>query len=131
MLAETIAYRNVYIICGYTDMRKSINGLVAILTQQYQIKPDAESLYLFCGKRADRMKAILWEEDGFLLLYKVLTGYKYQWPRNASEVRLLTRMQYTRLKGAVIPTSIMLSIAFFTLSMPMKLSWVSLVPWRK
>ena len=83
MLAETIAYRNVYIICGYTDMRKSINGLVAILTQQYQIKPDAESLYLFCGKRADRMKAIL--------------GYKYQWPRNASEVRLLTRMQYARL----------------------------------
>lgn len=64
MLAETIAYRNVYIICGYTDMRKSINGLVAILTQQYQIRPDAESLYLFCGKRADRMKAILWEEDG-------------------------------------------------------------------
>ena len=47
MLAETIAYRNVYIICGYTDMRKSINGLVAILTQQYQIKPDSESLYLF------------------------------------------------------------------------------------
>ena len=45
MLAETIAYRNIYIICGYTDMRKSINGLVAILTQQYQIKPDAESLY--------------------------------------------------------------------------------------
>ena len=64
MLAETIAYRNVYIITGYTDMRKSINGLVAILTQQYQIKPDAESLYLFCGKRADRMKAILWEEGG-------------------------------------------------------------------
>lgn len=97
MLAETIAYRNVYIITGYTDMRKSINGLVAILTQQYQIKPDAESLYLFCGKRADRMKAILWEENGFLLLYKVLTGYKYQWPRNASEVRMLTRMQYARL----------------------------------
>ena len=68
MLAETIAYRNVYIICGYTDMRKSINGLVAILTQKYQIKPDAESLYLFCGKKADRMKAILWEEDGFLLI---------------------------------------------------------------
>ena len=97
VLAENIAYRNVYIICGYTDMRKSINGLVAILTQQYQIKPDAESLYLFCGKRADRMKAILWEEDGFLLLYKVLTGYKYHWPRTASEVRQLTRMQYARL----------------------------------
>jgi transposase len=97
MLAESIAYRNVYIICGYTDMRKSINGLVAILTQQYQIKSDAESLYLFCGKKADRMKAILWEEDGFLLLYKVLTGYKFQWPRTAAEVRQLTRTQYSRL----------------------------------
>ena len=62
MLAETIAYRNIYIICGYTDMRKSINGLVAILTQQYQIRPDEKSLFLFCGKKADRMKAILWEE---------------------------------------------------------------------
>ncbi len=97
MLAENIAYRNVYIICGYTDMRKSINGLVAILTEKYHVRPDAESLYLFCGKRADRMKAILWEEDGFLLLYKVLTGYKYQWPRTASEVRHLTRIQYARL----------------------------------
>ena len=87
MLAETIAYRNIYIICGYTDMRKSINGLVAILTQQYQIRPDEKSLFLFCGKKADRMKAILWEEDGFLLLYKVLTGYKYHWPRNAVSVK--------------------------------------------
>ena len=94
MLAETIAYRNVYIITGYTDMRKSINGLVAILTQQYQIKPDAESLYLFCGKQADRMKAILWEEDGFLLLYKRLENGKFTWPRNEQEVRDLTHEQY-------------------------------------
>lgn len=97
MLAETIAHRNVYIVCGYTDMRKSISGLVAVITQQYGLQPDAESLFLFCGKKADRMKAVLWEEDGFLLLYKVLTGYKYQWPRTVSEVRKLTRMQYTRL----------------------------------
>ena len=97
MLAETISYRNVYIICGYTDMRKSINGLVAIITQQYKIRPDAESVFLFCGRRADRMKAILWEEDGFLLLYKVLAGYKYRWPRNTGEVKRPTRMQYARL----------------------------------
>ena len=97
MLAETIAHRNVYIVCGYTDMRKSISGLVAVITQQYGLQPDAESLFLFCGKKADRMKAVLWEEDGFLLLYKVLTGYKYQWPRTVREVRQLTRLQYTRL----------------------------------
>lgn len=46
MLAETIAYRNIYIICGYTDMRKSINGLVAILTQQYQIRLQKSRTFL-------------------------------------------------------------------------------------
>ena len=97
MLAETIAHRNVYIVCGYTDMRKSISGLVAVITQKYGLQPDTESLFLFCGKKADRMKAVLWEEDGFLLLYKVLTGYKYHWPRTVSEVRQLTRTQYARL----------------------------------
>ena len=97
MLAEDIVSRNVYIVCGYTDMRKSINGLVGIITQQFQMRPDGESVFLFCGKKSDRMKALLWEEDGFLLLYKVLTGYKYQWPRNANEVRHLTRAQYRRL----------------------------------
>lgn len=97
MLAENIACRNVYIVCGYTDMRKNINGLVAVITEQFRMKPDMESIFLFCGKQADRMKAVLWEEDGFLLLYKVLTGYKYQWPRNANEVRRLTRAQYIRL----------------------------------
>ncbi len=97
MLAENIACRNVYIVCGYTDMRKNINGLVAVITEQFRMKPDMESIFLFCGKQADRMKAVLWEEDGFLLLYKVLTGYKYQWPRNANEVRQLTQAQYIRL----------------------------------
>ena len=97
MLAENIACRNVYIVCGYTDMRKNINGLVAVITEQFRMKPDMESIFLFCGKQTDRMKAVLWEEDGFLLLYKVLTGYKYQWPRTVSEVRRLTRMQYARL----------------------------------
>ena len=86
MLAETIAYRNVYIICGYTDMRKSINGLVAILTQQYQIKPDAESLYLFCGKRADRMKAILWEELSAHFCYPHLFTSKHELSMTADSI---------------------------------------------
>ena len=72
------------------------------------------------------MKAILWEEDGFLLLYKVLTGYKYQWPRTASEVRQLTRTQYTRLlEGLEIekkvfkpPKGILLSLEKYTFFLP-------------
>ena len=43
------------------------------------------------------MKALIWEGDGFLMLYKVLIGFRYQWPRDAKEVLTLTSPQYHRL----------------------------------
>ncbi|MCR5468125.1 MAG: IS66 family insertion sequence element accessory protein TnpB, partial [Lachnospiraceae bacterium] len=53
-------------------MRKSIDGLAAIVQVQFKLNPFERNLYLFCGRRRDRMKALLWEGDGFLLLYKRL-----------------------------------------------------------
>ena len=44
--------------------------------------------------RSDRIKALLWEGDGFLLLYKRIETGRIQWPRDASEVRELTDQQY-------------------------------------
>jgi transposase len=83
-----------YIVCGYTDMRRSIDGLAAIVKQNYGLEPCSGSLFLFCGKRRDRMKALLWAGDGFLLLYKRLDNGNFQWPRNTAEARLLTHEQY-------------------------------------
>ncbi len=97
MVLAEINVDNIYIVCGYTDMRKSITGLSAIIIQQFDMRPDEQSMFLFCGKRADRMKALIWEGDGFLLLYKVLIGFRYQWPRNEKEVLALTASQYHRL----------------------------------
>ncbi len=97
MVLAEINADNIYIVCGYTDMRKSIAGLSAIIIQQFEMKPDEHSMFLFCGKRADRIKPLIWEGDGFLLLYKVLIGFRYQWPRNEKEVLSLTMTQYHRL----------------------------------
>ena len=71
MLKEA-GFEQVYIVCGYTDMRRSIDGLAAIIQQNFGLEPCSGSLFLFCGKRSDRMKALLWEGDGFLLMYKRL-----------------------------------------------------------
>ena len=71
MLKEA-RFEQVYIVCGYTDMRRSIDGLAGIVKQNFGLEPCSGSLFLFCGKRRDRMKALLWEGDGFLLLYKRL-----------------------------------------------------------
>ena len=70
MLGDITAADEIYIVTGRTDMRKSIDGLCAIVEDQLHMDPRRSALYLFCGKRCDRIKALLWESDGFVLLYK-------------------------------------------------------------
>ena len=88
-----IPANNVYIACGYTDMRRSVDGLAAIVQQVFKLDPCSRSLYLFCGKSSDRLKALFWEGDGFLLLYKRLERGRFQWPRKESEARMITPQQ--------------------------------------
>ena len=84
----------IYIACGKTDMRKSIDGLSAIVSQNFKLDPFENALFLFCGGKRDRIKAILWEGDGFILLYKRLEGGVFQWPRTTEEVREITSQQF-------------------------------------
>ena len=91
---HSIPVDNVVINCGYTDMRRSIDGLAATVKQVFKLDPCARTLYLFCGRRSDRLKGLLWEGDGFLLLYKRLeSGGRFQWPRKESEARQITPQQ--------------------------------------
>lgn len=77
MLGDISIAQHVYIACGYTDMRKSIDGLAAMVQQQFQMDPFQPTLFLFCGRRCDRIKALLWEGDGFLLMYKRLENGRF------------------------------------------------------
>ena len=70
MIGDVSRAKHIYIVCGYTDMRKAIDGLAAIVQQNFKLDVFSGSLFLFCGKRCDRIKALLWEEDGFVLLIK-------------------------------------------------------------
>lgn len=45
----------VYIVCGYKDMRRSIDGLAAIVKQNYGMDPNNGRLFLFCDRRRDRI----------------------------------------------------------------------------
>ena len=92
MLGDLTAATDIYLVCGYTDMRKSIDGLRAIVEGAFHLDSRNHSLFLFCGRRCDRIKALLWEGDGYVLLYKRLDVERgrYRWPRNKNEVRNLT-----------------------------------------
>ena len=94
MLGDITIAREIYLACGYTDMRKSIDGLAAVVQQQFNLNPFQPALFLFCGKRCDRLKALLWEGDGFVLLYKRLESGRFQWPRTESECRPITWQEF-------------------------------------
>ena len=101
MLNDFTGADQVYIACGYTDLRKGIDGLALLIEQQFQIPIVQHDLFLFCGRRADRLKGLLWEGDGFLLVYKRLEESKFQWPRKKDEVERITQQQYRWLMSGL------------------------------
>ena len=94
---------NIYIVTGYTDMRKSIKGLCVIAVEQLKEESNEHSIHLFCGKQCDRIKELLRESDGFVLLYRrldVIQG-RYRWLRNKSEVKSITWQQFVWLMSGL------------------------------
>lgn len=94
MLREFAGAEHIYVACGYTDLRKSIDGLVLLVEKSFKLDPCGGSLFLFCGKRRDRIKALYWEGDGFVLLYKRLENGNFQWPRTKEQVHQVSLQQY-------------------------------------
>ena len=93
MLGELSHVEKIYIRCGYTDMRKQLNGLLDIIQYNFKLDPYSNSLFLFCGKRADRIKAVHYEGDGFCLLYKRYENGRLQWPRTGEEAKQISDQQ--------------------------------------
>ena len=62
---------------------------------RFQLDPyDKNTLFLFCGKKTNRIKGLLWEGDGFLLLYKRLDNGAFNWPRSAEEALEISSEQH-------------------------------------
>lgn len=98
MLYDAKGFDHIYIAPGYTDMRKGIDGLIAKVGYGMRLNPFQEKvLFLFCGRSANKIKGLVWEKDGFLLLYKRVDKGSYVWPRTAAEAMSLTQEQFERL----------------------------------
>ena len=104
MLAEASGIQKIYIACGYTDLRKGIDGLAQIIGTTFDLNPfQKDVLFLFCGRRSDRIKGLLWEGTGFLLLYKRLESGSFTWPRTPEQAAEITREQYAMLMIGLNP----------------------------
>ena len=98
MFNDARGLKKIYLATGYTDLRRGIDGLASIIRYQFQLDPhDKNTLFLFCGRRSDRIKTLLWEGDGFLLMYKRLDSGGFCWPRSADEAMEISEDQYQML----------------------------------
>ena len=71
------------LICSEpVDMRKSIDGLVMMVVEQLGCDPQSKTLFLFFNKAKDKFKSILWDGDGFMLLYKRREKGRFKFPKN-------------------------------------------------
>jgi transposase len=84
----------VYLACGATDLRKSIDGLAALVQQGFALNPFTDAWFVFCNGDRNKLKILRWEHNGFWLYYRRLERGHFLWPRCATEpTRLITRRQ--------------------------------------
>lgn len=91
MLSDAVPFQKIYLAMGYTDLRAGIDRLSTLVKKQFDLDPfQKDVLFLFCGRRRDRFKGLVWCGDGFLLLYKRIECGYVQWPRDNNEMAELS-----------------------------------------
>jgi transposase len=83
-------------------MRKSINGLAAIVEGSFKLDPFDAALFVFCNRNRDRLKILEWDGDGFWLYFKRLEKGRFRWPAiDGSEVTMnLNSDEFSHLLGS-------------------------------
>lgn len=87
----------VWLACGVTDMRKGFDGLAALVQLNLHEDPFSGQLFVFRGRRGDRVKILWWDGDGLCLFAKRLERGRFVWPRASDGTVHLTRAQLSML----------------------------------
>jgi transposase len=92
MLNE-LSTQQVYLACGSTDLRKSIDGLAALVQEGLGLNPFSPALFVFCNRERNKLKILYWEHNGFWLYYRRLERGTFQWPQTGGEPLAITNRE--------------------------------------
>ena len=90
-------HARVYLALGVTDMRKSIQGLSALVEMEMGGKAVSGDLFVFCNRRRNTIKILYWNLNGFCIWHKRLDKDRFRWPREDGDVREIRRHELTWL----------------------------------
>ena len=77
----------IWLVAGHTDMRKGFDGLAALVQVQLKQNPFSGQVFIFRGRRGDRVKVLWWDGQGLSLFYKRLEQGRFIWPSaNAGKI---------------------------------------------
>jgi transposase len=83
---------NIFLITGYTDMRKQVDGLIGVIKNASpEIEISNNVLYIFCNRDKTKIKVIQLDPYGIWVHYKRTNGDKFIWPKAANMI--ITRKQ--------------------------------------
>ncbi len=92
-LRPAMSLPKIYLYRKPVDFRKSYRGLSSIVEQELEHDPFSGTLYVFINRHRNKLKALFWEDNGFVLYYKALAEEKFRWPRDEQRLLIITGQQ--------------------------------------
>lgn len=89
----TLEGRSIFVYTQPVDMRKSINGLSILLSENFQKDPLSRNLFLFVNRARNKIKCLFWDKNGFVLYYKRLEKGRFNYSKQIQGEELVISAQ--------------------------------------
>ncbi len=96
MIAPSSSYR-IYLATQPVDFRKGMDGLANYVMSNFELDPFSGAFFVFRSKGRDKIKVLMWDGTGLVLIYKRIEGAGFVWPKLSNGTMTLTKAQFEAL----------------------------------
>ena len=84
----------IYIATSPVDFRKGMDGLAGYVASTFSLDPYSGAVFVFRSRRADRLKLIIWDGTGLVMVAKRMMRKGFVWPKPQDAPYALTKVQF-------------------------------------